>query len=84
MYVISLTTENRVADVYDTDQFVDEGVATYPISNEQFQLIWQSGKNGNWIYQNGVVTYDPLPEPEPYTPPTNAGMPTGQIPQAIL
>jgi hypothetical protein len=84
MYVVSLNTENRIVDVYDTEQLVDEGVETFPISEQDFQQVWASGRNGNWVYQNGVVTHDPLPEPEPYTPPTTAGMPSGTMPQSIL
>ena len=84
MYVVSLNTEKRIVDVYDTEQLVDDGVETFPLSEQAFQQVWASGRNGDWVYQNGAVSYAPLPEPEPYSPPVNAGLPSGTMPQSIL
>lgn len=55
MYVISLASDGSIHGVYDTEVYVDEGVETFPITPEEKDLIWKSGNNFLWAYQNGVV-----------------------------
>lgn len=80
MHVVSLTVDSRIMDVYDPDVYLDPSVQVYPITENDFQLIWESGRNGDWVYniETHVVTYDPIPYPPPPNPPT------GDMPTEIL
>jgi hypothetical protein len=59
MYKVSINEDNEVVCLYDDEVYLDEGVTTYPISAEDFNLIWKSGFNTDWVYKEGVVTYMP-------------------------
>lgn len=58
-YLISKDQNNRVVDVFDDNVHVDQ-VATYPITDAEFQQISSSGRHGDFIYSNGVIAYSPL------------------------
>lgn len=60
MYAVSIQN-SRVLDVYDTAVFVDPGVQVFVISEADFLKISASGANGDWVYSDGAVVYDPLP-----------------------
>jgi hypothetical protein len=81
MYFISLTPENRVLNVYNENVWLDEGVVVYALREEDFQAIWASGKNGDWVYNNDAqrIVYDPEPIPV-----KSANAPSGEIPQQVL
>lgn len=81
MYFISLTSDNRVLNIYNENVWLDEGVVVYALREEDFQSIWASGKNGDWVYNQVTqrVIYDPVPIP---VKPATA--PSGEIPQQVL
>lgn len=70
MYVVSITNENRVLDVYNTEVYLDEDVNVFPITNDDFQKAYQSGNHGDWILQGENLVYDPLPLVEMRVPDT--------------
>jgi hypothetical protein len=55
MYKVSLTENKSIQDVFNTDTYLDESVATYPITDSEFQEIYQSGRYDFWQYKNGQV-----------------------------
>jgi hypothetical protein len=71
MYVISLTENNRVLDVYNPEIYIDEGVVVFPITDEEFQMIFESGNHGIWLYENEKIVQvmelpiELLPTPTP-------------------
>lgn len=80
MYVVSLNDVNRIIDVFDPAVWLDPGVQTYPISDDKFQQVWESGRHCDWLYdfQIGDVVYDPIPDPVP------ENTPQGSIPVEVL
>jgi len=59
MYKVSINADNEIVCLYDDAIYLDEGVEVYPISNEDFDKIWKSGYNSDWVYSNGSVEYKP-------------------------
>jgi hypothetical protein len=55
MYKISLNKDLTIQDVFDTDIYLDDTVTTYPITDFEFQEIYQSGRHDFWQYKNGQV-----------------------------
>jgi hypothetical protein len=55
MYKVSLNQDLSIANVFDTNVYLDESVTTYPITDNEFQEIYQSGQNQLWQYKNGKV-----------------------------
>ena len=63
MYVVSTTPDGSVLDVFDPDVYLDEGVAVFPITDAEFEMLRQYGDNGRWMLAGGKIV--PKPEPEP-------------------
>ena len=55
MYKISINSDLSIADVFNTEIYLDDSVATFPITVGEFQLISQSGRHDFWQYKNGSV-----------------------------
>lgn len=55
MYKVSLTNDLTIQDVFNTEIYLDESVTTYPISDEEFESIKESGQFALWQYKNGKV-----------------------------
>jgi hypothetical protein len=61
MYAVSINSDDRVLDVYNTAVFVDEGISVFEISESNAAAIAKSGVNNAWLYSNGVAEYLPIP-----------------------
>lgn len=61
MYAVSIDSNSRVLNVYNTDIFVDLGVEVFEISESDVSRISNSGVNNDWVYGNNTVTYNPIP-----------------------
>lgn len=81
MYLAALTNENRVLVVFDSERHVDEGLELLEMPEEVFQQIMQTGRFGDWVYQNGQYINDPEPVVTPENQPTP---PSGNIPASVL
>ena len=55
MYKVSLTDNLTIADVFNTEVYLDESVATYPITDGEFQLIRDSERHDFWQYKDGKI-----------------------------
>jgi len=55
MYKISISPDLTVQDIFDTDVYIDPTVTTYPITNDEFQLIYESTQMSLWQYKEGKV-----------------------------
>lgn len=80
MHVVSLDSQGRISNVYDPEQYLDDGVETHEITEDDFATLTNpSTVFSDWLFQNGQLVHDPLP---PYVPPE----PTPQltIPKVIL
>lgn len=55
MYKVSLNSDLSIADVFNTDVYLDDSVETFSITVGEFQLINQSGRHDFWQYKNGAV-----------------------------
>jgi hypothetical protein len=63
MYKVSLNQDLSIADVFNTDVYVDADVTTYPITEVEKDIISQSGCMGLWQYKDGkVVESNQAPE----------------------
>lgn len=60
MYKVSLLESSIVLDVFDTDVFIPDGVQLYPITDEEFAQIRDSGDHGLWKLVDGkIVSHTP-------------------------
>ena len=80
MLIAQLTEENRILVVFDTDRHIDPGVEGVELPPSVFDEITQTGKFGDWRYENGQFVNDPEVLPNPPT----TTRPTGEIPRSIL
>ena len=55
MFTVSINQNLTIADVFDTDVYIDPSVTTYPITDLEFEKITQSGQFALWQYKNGQV-----------------------------
>jgi hypothetical protein len=60
MYAVSIDSNSRVLNVYNTEVFVDPGVEVFEISEADVSNISKSGVNNDWVYGNNTVTYNPV------------------------
>jgi hypothetical protein len=68
MYCISINEEFRIANVYNDAIYLDEGVKVFPITDEQFKTIQESGYHTDWLFKDGQLISDPLEKPDPFAP----------------
>lgn len=83
MLIAVLNEDQRIVLVFDTEVHVDEGVTGVEIDRDTFEHIFANGGSfGDWIYNDGVFSFDPLPPPPP---PKKATTPQpGEIPRSVL
>lgn len=81
MYFVTLNEDKTIICVYDKEVYVDENVELIPITDEQFEKIWKSGRNGDWILQDGVLIHNPTEQIPPKSDPTR---PINNMPVEIL
>jgi hypothetical protein len=63
MFKISIDSNNVVENVFDTNIYIDPDVITYPITEEEKDMISQSGNMALWQYKDGkVVDSEQAPE----------------------
>lgn len=55
MYKVSLNNDLSVRDVFNTDVYLDESVTTYPITDDEFQMIYESQNHQFWQYKDGKI-----------------------------
>lgn len=55
MFKVSITENLTVADLYNTDVFVDSGITTYEITDLEAQTIINSERMDFWQLKNGVI-----------------------------
>jgi hypothetical protein len=68
MYCISINEEFRIANVYDDSIYLDEGVTVFPITDEQFKTIRETGYHNDWLFKDGQLVSAPLEKLDPFTP----------------
>ena len=54
MYYISKDKNNVLLHVYDSSE-IDPGVEKFPISDEEFEMIYASGIHEMWKFESGVI-----------------------------
>jgi hypothetical protein len=81
MYFVTINQDKTVVMTYAKDVYVDDGVELFPITEEDFQKIWASGRNGDWILQDGALIHNPT---DPLMPDTNEIKRPKQLPVEIL
>lgn len=64
MYFVSINEDNTIINLYSED-YADEDVKTYQITEEDFQKVWSSGRNGDWSFKDGIISHTPYVPPEP-------------------
>ena len=83
MLLAVLTEEQRILLVFDTEVHVDEGATGVEIDRETLdEIIRKGGAFGDWVYSEGVFTFDPPPPPPP--PESTATPPSGEVPSSVL
>jgi hypothetical protein len=55
MYKVSISQNLTIENVFDTDVYIDPNVTTYPITEEEKNMIYESGSMGYWQYKDGKV-----------------------------
>ena len=55
MFTLSIDNNLTIADVFDTDVYIDPSVTTYPITENEKDMIEVSGQMALWQYKDGQV-----------------------------
>jgi hypothetical protein len=55
MFKVSISQNLTIENVFDTDVYIDPDVTTYPITEEEKNIINESGSMGFWQYKDGKV-----------------------------
>lgn len=55
MYKVSVTNNLTIDNIFNPDIYIDADVQTYPITDEEFAKIHESGRFDIWQYKNGQV-----------------------------
>lgn len=81
MYKAILREDNRIIYVFNTETADDDPSNSVEVPVDTFKEIWQSGRFGDWVYNNGNFSHDPEPELVLKNPNNPS---TGTIPESIL
>lgn len=79
MFLAVLSSDGRVADLFDTERHIDEGVTGVEMPVEIYQQVCASGwQFADWVYNGGTFVFDPLPKLNP------KNSEPSPIPQSVL
>lgn len=69
MHVVSIDSQGRISNIYDTNQFLESGVETHEITEDDFATLTATNTVfSEWLLQGGKLVYDPVPPNVEYIP----------------